>query len=283
MAYETIVYEESERIVTITLNRPEKLNAANFAMFDELEDAFHRADADDEVRAVIVTGYGRGFCSGMDLSTPGKPSAVDKLKKSEGRRDPGARVTLAIYDSRKPVIAAINGVAAGFGCTMTLPMDVRIAADDARFAFPFVRRGLMPESCSTYFLPRVVGISRALEWTMSGRVFPASEAKEAGLIRETLPAADLMARARAIAADIADNAAPVSVALTRQAMWRMLGADHPIEATRVESRMSRAISRLADFREGVSAFLEKRLPRFTGKPGTDMPAGYPWWPDRPFE
>jgi enoyl-CoA hydratase/carnithine racemase len=282
MAYETIIYELSERMATITLNRPEKLNAANFLMFDELEDAFRRTDADDEARAIIVTGNGRAFCSGMDLSGPGKPSPGDKLKKSLGRRDPGSRVTLAIYDSKKPVIAAINGVAAGFGCTMTLPMDIRIAADDARFAFPFVQRGLMPESCSTWFLPRVVGISRALEWTMSGRVFPAAEAKEGGLIRETLPAAELMPRARALARQFTDLTAPVSVALTRQALWRMLGADHPIEATRLESRVSGTIMRLPDFREGVSAFLEKRPPKFSGKPSTDMPAG-PWSIEIPFE
>ena len=282
MAYETIIYDLSESIVTITMNRPEKLNAANFLMFDELEDAFRRAGGDDQVRAIIVTGTGRAFCSGMDLSGPGKPSPADKLKKTAGRRDPGSRVTMAIYDCSKPVIAAINGVAAGFGCTVTLPMDIRIATDDARFSFPFVRRGLMPESCSTWFLPRVVGISRALEWTMSGKIFPVAEAKEAGLIREALPAAELMPRARALAREFAENTAPISVAVTRRALWSMLGADHPIEATRMESRVSRTITRLPDFREGVSAFLDKRAPKFTGKPSTDMPAD-PWFVERPFE
>jgi enoyl-CoA hydratase/carnithine racemase len=297
MSYQTIVYEISENILTITLNRPDKLNAFTTAMADELIDAFERADADDEVRAVIVTGAGRAFCAGADLSAGGstfdRSARRDRRKpltrpdgtldlSDEAARDGGGRVSLRIFSSLKPVIAAVNGPAVGVGVTMQLPMDIRIASQDARFGFVFARRGIVPEACSSWFLPRIVGISKALEWNFSGRVFSAEEALSGRLVSAVHPPAELIPAARAVAREIADNTAPVSVALIRQMMWRMLGADDPMEAHKVDSRAIFARGASADVREGVTAFLQKRAPHFSEKVSRDMPAFFPWWQERPY-
>lgn len=281
MSYEQIRYEVAERIATITLNRPEKLNAVTFQMIEELIAAFDAADRDDAVRAVIITGSGRAFSAGTDISGTSargfNPGGQDFKPLQGGNRDSGGELTIRIFDSKKPVIAAINGPCIGIGVTMLLPTDIRIASDQARFGLPFARRGIVPESCSNWFLPRIVGISRALSWSVTGRIFPASEALEAGLIEEIVPAEQLMPRARALAQEIAANTSAVSVAMIRQMMWRMLSADHPIEANRLESLALKALVPGADAREGVAAFREKRAPQFTLKPSTDMPPFYPWW------
>ena len=301
MSYETLLYEVSDYVLTITLNRPDRLNAFTGTMMNELIDAFDKADADDDVRAIIVTGAGRAFCAGADLSegtktfdfaaradrpdkqgTPQRPDGgIDYSHESV--RDGGGRVSLRIYECLKPVIAAINGAAVGVGATMLLPMDIRIASSDARFGFVFNRRGITPEACSSWFLPRAVGISQALEWTYSGRVFPAEEALEGRLVKQVVAPDALMDTARALAREIADNSAPVSVALTRQMMWRMLGADHPMEAHKVDSRSIYARGRMQDVKEGISSFLEKRPPVFTEKVSQDMPDFVPWWEPRPYK
>jgi enoyl-CoA hydratase/carnithine racemase len=286
MDTEEIRYRVAERIATVTLNRPDKLNAFTSRMRDELITAFERADADDEVRAVIVTGAGRAFCAGADLSGGG--AAFDFAKRgaadaNEAWRDGGGRVSLAIYASRKPVIAAINGAAVGVGVTMTLPMDIRIASSAAKFGFVFARRGIVPEACSSWFLPKVVGLSRAAEWLYTGRVFGADEALAGGLVSRVVAPEALMPAALALAREIADNTSAVAVALSRQMLWRMAGADHPMEAHKVDSRGVVAMGASPDVAEGVSAFLEKRAPRFPMKPSTDMPAFYPWWEERPFK
>ena len=270
-------------VLTITLNRPDRLNAFTNVMRDEMIAAFDQADADDGVRAVIVTGEGRGFCAGADLGDGGETFNTSR----EGQdgpvwRDGGGQVSLRIFESKKPVIGAINGPAVGVGVTMTLPMDIRIASSSARFGFVFSRRGIVPEACSSWFLPRIVGIQQALAWTFSGRVFPAEEALRGGLVQEVVAPEELIPRARAIAAEIAENTAPVSVALTRQMMWRMLGADHPMEAHKIDSRGIAQLGVSADVREGVESFLEKRPPEFSMKPSEDMPDFYPWWDERPF-
>jgi enoyl-CoA hydratase/carnithine racemase len=298
MAYETILYELAENILTITLNRPEKLNAFTIPMLKELLDAFDRADADDEVRAIIVTGAGRAFCAGADLSAGGAtfdraargdratpPIGADGAPdlSDEAARDGGGRLALRIFSNLKPLIAAVNGAAVGVGVTLQLPMDIRIASSDARFGFVFTRRGIVPEACSSWFLPRIVGISKALEWSFSGRVFSAEEALAGGLISSVHPPAEVMPAARAIAREIAENAAPVSVALTRQMMWRMLGADDPMEAHKIDSRGIFTRGASADVHEGVKAFLEKRAPKFSDKVSRDMPKYFPWWRDRRYE
>ena len=278
--YRHISYEADDGIATITLDRPEQLNAFTTTMMRELIDAFDRTDRDDAVRAVIVTGRGRGFCAGADLSSGPDTFAVRDDAESPvgvGWRDGGGQVALRIFESRKPVIAAVNGPAVGVGVTMTLPMDIRLAADTARFGFVFARRGLVPEACSSWFLPRVVGISRAAEWVYTGRVFPASEALEAGLIRSVHPAGELLEAAQGIAREIADNTAPVSVALSRLMLWRMLGADHPMEAHRVDSRGIRSRGASDDAREGVAAFLEKRAARFPLRVSDGLPEIFPDW------
>jgi len=282
MGFEHIRYEVDDRVCTITLHRPDKLNAVTRPMLGELVAAFDHADADDAVRAVIVTGAGRAFCAGADLS--GGARTFDRAARGdEGEhRDGGGIVSLRVYDMKKPVIAAINGPAVGFGITMTLPMDVRIASSDARMGFVFARRGVVPEACSTWFLPRLVGISRAAEWVYTGRVFGAEEARESGLVSRVVEPARLMPEARALALEIARNTGAISVALSRQLLWRMLGADHPMDAHRLDSRCMDWTGRSADAREGVSAFLEKRPPRFTLRPSADMPPFYPWWTDRSF-
>jgi enoyl-CoA hydratase/carnithine racemase len=280
-----IRYEVQDRVATVTLYRPDKLNAFTRRMRDELIDAFGRADADDGVRAVIVTGAGRAFCAGADLSGGG--ATFDYARRGDtgedGQRDGGGRVSLAIFALKKPVIAAINGAAVGVGATMTLPMDIRIASSAAKFGFVFARRGIVPEACSSWFLPKVVGISRAAEWVYTGRVFGAEEALAGGLVSRVVAPEDLMPAAVALAREIADNTSGVAVALARQMLWRMAGADHPMEAHKVDSRGIFAMGASPDVKEGIAAFLEKRPPNFAMKPSSDMPSFYPWWEDRPFK
>jgi enoyl-CoA hydratase/carnithine racemase len=280
--FEQIRYEVDAGVCTVTLYRPAKLNAVTTVMIGELVQALDRADADDAVRVVIVTGSGRAFCAGADLSSGARTFDRAARGREGEHRDGGGLVSLRIYDMRKPVIAAINGPAVGFGITMTLPMDVRIAAADARIGFVFARRGVVPEACSTWFLPRLVGISQAAEWIYTGRVFSAEEALAAGLVSRVVPSDRLLPTARELALEIAGNTGAISVALSRQLLWRMLGADHPMEAHRLDSRCMDWIGRSADAREGVTSFLEKRPPRFTLRPSADMPPFYPWWQDRHF-
>ena len=285
MSYSEILYDVEDGVLTITMNRPEKLNAFTGTMMSEMIDAFDRSDADDSIRAVIVTGAGRAFCAGADLGAGGATFNADaRADRPKGlNRDGGGLLTLRIFESKKPVIAAVNGPAVGIGVTMTLAMDIRLAADVARFGFVFARRGIVPEACSSWFLPRVVGISRALEWTYSGRVFPADEALAGGLVRSVHPKDQLLSTARGIAREIADNTSAISVTLIRQMMWRMLGADHPMEAHKLDSRGVYYTGRSADAREGVEAFLEKRPAHFPGKVSKDLPEFYPWWEERTFE
>ena len=286
MEYEQIRYNVTESILTITLNRPGRLNAFNSKMRAELIDAFERANADDTIRAIIVTGAGRAFCAGADLENGAKTFDYDEREDRldrETRRDGGGRLTLKIFESIKPVIAAINGPAVGVGITMTLAMDIRIATYNACFGLVFSRRGIIPEACSTWFLPRIVGISKALEWVFSGRVFSAEEALRSGLIRSLHSPADLLSSANEIAREIAQNTSAISVALSRQMLWRMLGADHPMEAHKIESRGIYYTGKSLDAREGVESFLEKRSPEFESKPSTDMPDFFPWWKERSFE
>ena len=287
MDYETIRYDLDGPVLTITLHRPERLNAFTATMREELCHAFDRSDADDAVRAVIVTGAGRGFCAGADMAEgpsrfdySNRPGLLDEAGSvnwgSEAIRDSGGLLALRIFNSLKPVIAAVNGPAVGVGATMQLPMDVRLASSDARFGFVFTRRGLVPEACSSWFLPRIVGIGRAMEWVATGRVFGADEALAAGLVRSVHAPADLLPAARTLAQEIAANTAPVAVALSRQMMWRMLGADHPMEAHKIDSRAVFAQGRGGDVAEGVAAFMAKRPAAFPGRVSSDMPAFYPW-------
>ncbi len=283
--FEQILYAAEDGIATITLNRPEKLNAFTETMRQELIAAFDRIDADDGVRVAIVTGAGRAFCAGADLSAGGKTfdyAARGTLAADEPRRDGGGTVSLRIFDCKKPVIAAVNGPAVGVGATMLLPMDIRLAAEGARFGFVFTRRGVVPEACSSWFLPRLVGIQQALDWVLTGRVFDAKEALAGGLVKRILPASELLPAARALAREIADNTSAVSVALARQMLWRMLGADHPMEAHKIDSRGIQSMGRSPDAYEGVASFLEKRPPRFSMRPSRDMPDFFPWWPERSF-
>ena len=282
--YTEIAYEVSDGVATLTLDRPDALNAITMTTIDEIIDAFDHSDADDDVRVVVVTGRGRAFCAGADLSagdaTFERPEGVDE---SGGRwRDEGGLIALRIFRSLKPVIAAINGPAVGVGITMTLPMDIRLASETARMGFVFARRGIVPEACSSWFLPRVVGISRAMEWAATGRVFPATEALQAGLVRSIHPPDELLPAAYALAAEIAENTSPVSVSLIRQLMWRTLGEDHPMAGHRLESAAIAALGRTADVKEGVDSFLAKRPPAFTSRVSTDMPAFFPWWDEPEF-
>jgi enoyl-CoA hydratase/carnithine racemase len=291
VAFEQITTEVADGILTITLNRPERLNAWTATMGRELIEAFDRADADDEVRAIIMTGAGRGYCAGADLAAGSetfdyraRAGDASLLSQAGGDvpRDNGGQFTLRMFASTKPVIGAINGPAVGVGATMTLPMDVRLAADDARMGFVFARRGIVPEACSSWFLPRVVGISRAMEWVSTGRVFSAQEGLDAGLFRSLHSADELLPAARALAREIADNAAPVSVALARQMMWRMLGAEHPMLAHRADSRGMLARGQSADAAEGVTAFLEKRPASFTDRVSDGLPDIFPGWQEPGF-
>jgi enoyl-CoA hydratase/carnithine racemase len=285
MDYTQILYSVDDHIATITLNRPDQLNAFTGTMMYELIDAFDRVDADDDVRVVIVTGAGRGFCAGADLSSGGETfsrGGSDVQTDAGVPRDGGGLVSLRIFDCTKPVIGAINGAAVGVGVTMTLPMDIRLASEAAKFGFVFARRGIVPEACSSWFLPRLVGISQAAEWCYSGRVFPASEALAGRLVRSVHAPDDLLPAARAIAAEIVDNTAPVSVALTRQMLWRMLGADHPMEAHKADSRGILERGRSADAKEGVVSFLEKRPPEFPVKVSDGLPNIFPSYETRKF-
>jgi enoyl-CoA hydratase/carnithine racemase len=286
MEYSQILFDVDDHVATITLNRPDRLNAFTGTMMNELIDAFDRTDADDDVRVVIVTGAGRGFCAGADLGSGGDTFAKggSDVQTDVGvPRDGGGLVSLRIYESKKPVIGAINGAAVGVGVTMTLPMDIRLASEHAKFGFVFARRGIVPEACSSWFLPRLVGISQAAEWCYSGRVFPAQEALDGGLVRSVHSADDLLSVARAIAADIAENSSPVSVALTRQMLWRMLGAAHPMEAHRADSRGIALRGPSADAREGVESFLEKRPAMYTNRVSDELPDVFPNWIDPQFE
>jgi len=283
MEFEQILMQVDDGVMTITLNRPDRLNAWTAMMGRELTAAFDLADGDDDVRAVVITGAGRGFCAGADLAA-GDDTFDWRKRGGEGPpRDNGGRFTLRVFQSTKPVIAAINGPAVGIGATMTLPMDIRLAADDARIGFVFVRRGIVPEASSSWFLPRVVGISRAIEWVSTGRVFSAQEAYEGGLVRSLHPGAELLGAAYGLAREIADNAAPVSVALARQMMWRMLGAEHPMIAHRADSRGMFARGQSADAREGVASFLEKRAARFPDRVSDGLPDVFAGWPAPEFE
>jgi enoyl-CoA hydratase/carnithine racemase len=290
MADTTISTGLADRVLTITLDRPDRLNAFTVPMQRELCAAFDRADADADVRAVVITGRGRGFCAGADLAAGGDTFAGDAGDAQEGanasrpaHRDEGGLVVLRIYSCTKPVIGAINGPAVGVGATMTLPMDMRLASDQARFGFVFTRRGIVPEACSSWFLPRVVGISTALEWTMTGRVFDAAEALERGLVRSVHAPDDLLPAAYAIAQEIATQTSAVSVAVTRQLLWRMLGADHPMQAHRLDSPAIASLGRSADAREGVVSFLEKRPAQFTDRVPDDIPPPWPFWDDPSFD
>lgn len=283
-----------DRIATITLDRPDRLNAFTVSMQRELCDAFDRIDADDDVRAVVVTGRGRGFCAGADLGgggdtfdtsaagTDGSGAVGGGAPSAMDHRDEGGLVALRIFRCTKPVIAAINGAAVGVGATMTLPMDIRLASTSSKFGFVFARRGIVPEACSSWFLPRLVGISQAAEWCYTGSVFGADEALAGGLVRSVHEPDDLLPAAYGIARQIADNTSAVSVALTRAMLWRMLGEDHPMAAHEVDSPGIAHLGQSADAREGIVSFLEKRPPEFTDTVSADMPPHYPWWTEPEF-
>ena len=294
MDYKTISYTVADGVATLTLSRPEKLNAFTAEMLHELLQAFESIDADDAVRAVIVTGAGRAFCAGADLSagaatfrradsvaSPRHPQASIDYS-SDKSRDGGGRLTLRIFRCLKPVIAAINGPAVGIGATMTLAMDIRLASDKAKIGFVFARRGIVPEAASCFFLPRIVGISRALEWCYSGRVYSAAEAKAGGLIREVYAEDQLLGAAREMAHEIIDNTSPVAIALIRQMMWRGLGMSDPMQAHRIDSRAIISRGRSADVAEGVQSFLEKRPAKFVDRVSADMPDYFPWWDEQPY-
>ena len=285
MNFDEIIYDVSDRVATITLNRPDKMNAFTNRMLKEIIAAMDLADADDEVRAIIFTGAGKAYCAGADLSGGGETFAKggsDVAARSGVVRDGGGLVALRIFESTKPVIGAINGAAVGVGVTMTLPMDIRLASESAKFGFVFAKRGIVPEAASSWFLPRLVGISTATEWCFTGRMVSAQDAREARLVRSVHAADDLLSAARAIATEIADNTAPVSVALSRRMLWRMLGADHPMEAHRVDSRAINSRGASDDAREGVMSFLEKRSPNFPVKVSDGLPDVFPGWTDPEF-
>jgi enoyl-CoA hydratase/carnithine racemase len=282
VSHETLEITREQGVLTLTLSRPDRLNALNPQMLEELLRAFDEIDADDDVRAVIVTGAGRAFCAGADLGGGG--ATFDTSRAAGGvPRDGGGRISLRLYECKKPVIAAINGAAVGVGVTMTLPMDVRIASEQARFGFVFARRGIVPEAASSWFLPRVVGIGQAMEWVATGRLFGADEALRGRLVSRVVPHAELLPTAQALAREIADHTSGVSVCLARQLLWKMLGADHPMEAHKLDSRLIHAMGASPDAYEGVQSFLEKRPARFGMKVSRDLPGAFPWWPERKFE
>ncbi len=285
MAYEQITAVNQDGVLVLTLNRPDKLNAYTAQMGRELAQAFSQANDDDSVRAIVVTGAGRGFCAGADISGGAGSFGDDGGARlfgdrgasagPEGRKD--ASFIEAMFESRKPSIAAINGPAVGVGITLALPMDIRIASADAKFGFVFARRGLTPEAGSAWFLPRIVGLPQALRWCYSGKVFGADEALRGGLVSEVVPAEQVLERAIAIAREIADECAPVSIALTRQLLWRFTGEPTPLGLIEIDSVLNRQLGAGPDVREGVAAFFEKRKPDFPGRVSTDMPAAFPWW------
>lgn len=289
--YETVLLDVADGVATLTLHRPDRMNAFTDQMVRDMIAAFDETDANDDVRAVIVTGAGRAFCAGADLGGGGVTFDYEKRLEARGggkfdpdrARDGGGQVGIRIYESLKPVIAAINGAAVGVGATMTLPMDIRLAVPGAKMGFVFARRGIVPETLSSYFLPRLVGVSTALEWTMTGRVFTSEEAHERGLVRSLHAPEALLPAAMAIAREIADNTAPVSVALARRMMLDMLDAGHPMEAHRLESRLMVARGQAGDAKEGVTSFLEKRAPVYPDKVSKDMPQPYPWRPTPKFK
>lgn len=295
--YEHIKADVKDQILTLTLHRPEKMNAFTATMMNEMIDVFTKVNGDDDVRAVVVTGEGKAFCAGADLSSGAdtfdatkradrqdrNAGSVDTVDWSDERiRDGGGRVTLAIFQCLKPVIAAVNGAAVGIGLTMQLAMDIRLASDKARFGFVFSRRGIVPEAASSWFLPKIVGISQALAWCYSGKVFPADEALKGGLVSEVLPPDQLLPRAYEIAGEIRDNTAPVSVALIRQMLWRLSATDDPMEAHKIDSRGIYARGASADVKEGVMSFLEKRPAKFPDVVSKDMPRYFPWWQEKPY-
>ncbi|WP_073975568.1 crotonase/enoyl-CoA hydratase family protein [Erythrobacter donghaensis] len=287
--YTQITVAKADGIATVTLNRPDKMNAYTRTMGQEIIAAMDDIDADDAVRAVIFTGAGeRAFCAGADLTPEGgghvfsDPTEVDDL--SDPRvRDGGGLLTLRLFESKKPLISACNGVAVGVGATMQLAMDIRLASSTARYGFVFARRGIVPEAASSWFLPRIVGIQQALEWCYTGRIFDAEEAKAGGLVRSIHAPEDLLFAAQSLAREIAENTSAISVAMTRAMMWRLAGADHPMEAHKIDSRAIYRLSRGADAKEGIASFLEKRRAMYPGKVSADMPDFYPWWDDRPYE
>ena len=287
--YTQILVDKTDGIATIILNRPKKMNAYTRTMGQEIMAAMDDIDADDDVRAVIFTGSGdRAFCAGADLTPEGggqifSDGAQVESLSDERVRDGGGLLTLRLFESKKPLIAACNGVAVGVGSTMQLAMDIRLAADTARYGFVFARRGIVPEAASSWFLPRLVGISQALEWCYSGRVFGAEEAKAGGLVRSVHSPGDLIDEARAIGREIADNTSAVSVSMTRAMMWRLMNTDHPMEAHKIDSRSIYRLSRGKDAREGIASFLEKRAPQYPDKVSEDMPDFYPWWKERHYE
>jgi len=284
MDYQQIIYQLDDQILTITLDRPDKLNAYTLQMQQEILHALDRADADDNVRAIIFTGAGRGYCAGADLSAGGNTFNNDAPGRTGGlRRDGGGILTLRLFESLKPIISACNGPAVGVGVTMQCAMDVRLASEDARYGFVFSKRAVVPEACSSWFLPRIVGIQTALEWAYSGRIFDAAEAHSRGFVRSVHKAKDLLPAARDLAHEFAESTSQVSVALIRQMLWKMLGADHPMEAHKLDSRGIYYRGKTADAIEGVESFLEKRQPTFPGKVSKDMPKYFPWWQERNFE
>jgi enoyl-CoA hydratase/carnithine racemase len=272
-------------VLTLTMNRPQSRNTVTYKLLDALLGAFAAADANPAVRAIVITGAGESFSYGTELSGGGgfDPDATGFKPLRGGRRDVGGQLALQIFNSTKPVIAAVNGTAVGIGVTMILPMDIRIAADSARFALPFARRGIVPESCATWFLPRIVGIATAVEWAVTGRLFDAREALARGLVSELRPAGEVLARAQQLAAEIAAQTSAVSVALTRQMLWRQLGSPHPMSANRLESKALLALGGLADVKEGVAAFKQKRPPSFSLRVPGDLPDFYPWFAEEPFD
>ena len=290
-SYNTLAWDvDTDGILVLTLNRPDQMNAFTVEMANELVDAFHRASEDDAVRAVIVTGAGRAFCAGMDLSVPGNVFGLDETQMPtlgdlhtriddpairDGVRDTGGRVTLAIYDCKKPVIAAINGAAVGIGATMTLAMDVRIASEKARIGFVFGKIGIVPEACSSWFLPRLVGMQQALEWVYSADILDPAEALRGGLLRSVHAPEALLDTARDLARKFTRHRSPVGVALARQMMWRNSAQPHPVEAHRVDT-LAMFYTSIGDGKEGVRSFLEKREPAYAGK-ASEMPPFYPWW------
>jgi len=280
MTYETLKTALDNGVLTVTLNRPERMNAFNAQMFFDLLAVCDEIDARDEIRVAIFTGEGRAFCAGADLEKAGDTfnyGAEGDTIDWHQKRDTGGILNLRLFHCKKPLIAAINGASVGVGATMTLPMDIRLAADTAKMGFVFVRRGIVPDGAASWFLPRVVGLAQALEWTLTGRVFSAEEALKGGLVRSLHAPADLLPAATAIAREIADNTSAVSVAVARQLLWNMAGTDHPMHANIHESRGIYYAGRSADAIEGVTSFLQKRQPHYPGKVSTDLPPGFPWW------